>query len=507
MKVGILIGLIIYMLIVILGFGYVIMKKQEHTGLKSGTFTLSNRDLPLPVVACTLALTVLGTIHVLGLFEMSFHLGAVAQWVSFAHVALLIVVCLVTGRIARLIGVNSSPELINMIFGPKVRLMCACVMSGCIFGIVTLETQGFGIILSTITGLPIGVAAVIGTAFGVVYVILAGMKEIAWLNLINTFIMYVGLIVTVIVLGQKLPGGWSAVEHYWLASETPWKLSLWGTPDGTLFFGFALAFVISTVFFYSSSQMLLQPALAARDAQAVKKAMFIAAPLNGLFGVFTIAIGLAAASLPESIQLAGGDVEIIAKIAAPTMLVNYLPPWLVVWLLASFVAAVLSTFAMTVISIATIFTMDIYKNLFKPDLDPEGERRTVRIVIIIAAVYGCILAQFLPQLVHAMNWLFAWMSPVFVLLLFGLFWKRSTQGAAATLTITWIVNCLWSFTPLASAIASTGITWLDAALMNNVYVCVVLGFIIGYITHLSPNAKPGILRGITAEAFAAAQRG
>ena len=68
--------------------------------------------------------------------------------------------------------------------------------------------------------------------------------------------------------------------------------------------------------------------------------LWIAAPLNGMFGVFAVVIGLTAKTIPEFAELG-------PKVAATTMLVNYLPPWLAALLLASFLAAILSTFAMT----------------------------------------------------------------------------------------------------------------------------------------------------------------
>ena len=37
------------------------------------------------------------------------------------------------------------------------------------------------------------------------------------------------------------------------------------------------------------------------------------------------------------------------------------------------------------------------------------------------------IATVLPPIVAAINWLFAWSAPVFVMIIIGLFWKRSTN--------------------------------------------------------------------------------
>ena len=136
--------------------------------------------------------------------------------------------------------------------------------------------------------------------------------------------------------------------------------SIWGTKATLINFGFVM--VVAVLFSQSINQMLIQPAMSAKDEATVRKPLWIAAPVNGMFGVFAIAIALMARSQPEYAALEAG-----AKIGSTTMLVDVLPPWLAAVLLAAFLAAILSTFAIIALSIATIFTNDIYKALYKPD--------------------------------------------------------------------------------------------------------------------------------------------
>ena len=89
-----LIAVIAYELVVIVGIG--LWMQRSHDKNARDEFSHANRSLPVPVVAVTLALTVLGTAHILGVFEMAWILGASAVWFSLAHVILLVVVCLGT---------------------------------------------------------------------------------------------------------------------------------------------------------------------------------------------------------------------------------------------------------------------------------------------------------------------------------------------------------------------------------------------------------------------------
>jgi len=270
------------------------------------------------------------------------------------------------------------------------------------------------------------------------------MKEIGWLNLVNAIVMYLGLILATIFLAFKLPGGnYSSVAEYYTSSGNDFMLSIYGTPE--IFFAFALGTTIAVVFSQGINQMLMQPCMSADSEKTIRNALWIAAPLNGMFGVFAVVIGLTAKTVPEFAALG-------PKVAATTMLVNYLPPWLAALLLASFLAAILSTFAMTSLTPATIFTVDIYKNLYRPKATEADMARVMRITIVVLAAIAMTVAAFLPPILAAINWLFSWLVPVFWVFVFGLFWKRSSAVAVATLVAAWVANSAWSFTTLPQAL-------------------------------------------------------
>ena len=86
MNTALLIGVFAYEIIVIVGLGLWLQRRHAKQAASIDEFALAGRDLPVPVVAVTLALTVLGTAHILGVFEMTWHMGAVAIWFSIAHV-------------------------------------------------------------------------------------------------------------------------------------------------------------------------------------------------------------------------------------------------------------------------------------------------------------------------------------------------------------------------------------------------------------------------------------
>lgn len=475
MNAGILIAVLVYEVVIILGVGIWLAKRDASRPSREGDFALAGRNLPVPVVAITLALTVLGTAHILGIFELSWFLGAAAVWFSISHVILLVLVCLSTGLWVRRLGLTTVPEILELLYGRITRLVVSCTMAGVVFGILTIETQGIGIIISSMTGWSIRNGAVVGAILGICYVVFAGMKEVGWLNLVNAIVMYLGLILATIFLAFRLPGGnYSSVAEYYTSADNDYMLSIYGTPE--IFFAFALGTTIAVVFSQGINQMLMQPCMSANSEKTIRKALWIAAPLNGLFGVFAVVIGLTAKTVPEFAALG-------PKVAATTMLVNYLPPWLAALLLASFLAAILSTFAMTSLAPATIFTVDIYRNLYRPKATEADMARVMRITIIILAVIAMTVAAFLPPILAAMNWLFSWLVPVFWVVVFGLFWKRSSAVAVTTLVAAWTANSAWSFSELPQL--------LNMADVPNAYVTLVVTLAVGIVGNLLASGRSG----------------
>jgi SSS family solute:Na+ symporter len=477
MNYPMLIAVLAYEVLLIVGIGIWLQRHRAAQRAKD-EFALAGRTLPVPVVAVTLALTVLGTAHILGVFEMAWLIGAAAVWFSLAHVILLVIVCLGTGLWVRRLGVTTVPQLLDTTYGLELRLCVTCVMAGVMFGILTVEAQGIGIIFASLTDWDIATGAVVGGVIGILYVILAGMKEIGWVNVVNAIVMYVGLILATIFVAIRLPGGnFDSVAEFYTSSDQSFMISIFG--NTAIMQTFVLGTIVAVVFSQGTNQMLMQVAMAADSERTIRKALWIAAPVNGMFGVFAVALGLAAKSLPEF--------EVLGqKLAATNMLVAYLPPWLGAFLLASFLAAILSTFAILALAISTIFANDIYKPLFHPESTEKQQTRVIRVTIIVVAGIAIGVAAFLPPILAAMNWLFAWLVPVFWVVVFGLFWKRHQGVAITALLVSWILNSLWSFTSLPSAI---GLAWAE-----NAYVTLAAALIILIPGNLIVTAPPGLLR-------------
>lgn len=469
----VLIIVILYEVLSVFGVGLWLRYKrrgQEETG-----FINANQSLGVVTVGVTLGLTFLGSLHVFGVMELGWFIGMSAMWVSIAHVILICLICLTTGRWVRRLKVSTVPEMLNKLFGSRVRVSSSCVLAAVVFAMLTMEAQAIGIVLSSLTGLTIVQGAVIGGVIGLFYVLLAGMEEIGIVNVINTVVMFSGLILAGLVLGGFLPNGWDGVQAYYETTNQMDKLRVLGTPQVILAFG--IPTVLAVVFAQGISQQGLQVCMAAKNERTVVKAMFLAAILNGTFTILTVGIGIAAASIPELQELG-------PKSAGPALIVNYLPDWLVIWLCASFLGALLSTFATNVMAPATLFVKDIYVSVTGSTESEAKQAKKVRLMILILGIIAIGISFFLPPMVEGANWVFSWLIPVFWITVFGLLWKRSRRAAEITLFGSWIINLLWTFTPLAD--------WIGMGGVMNAYVMLAASLILGIISNMACGGEKGL---------------
>lgn len=477
---------IVYCVIVCIVIGLVLIlrdKLKKVSDSSEGDFALAGRKMNYATLIPTMALTAIGNAHFTGMFEMSYGVGATALWFIFANTVHMCILCLCTGPWLRKMGVATISQAIEKVYGTKVRLAVSCVMSGVTFGVLTVECQGMGIIFSSITGFDLVKSIIICGIFGICYVIIAGMKEVGVVNLINIVILYAGIVLAVVFIAVSLGGNFDVVQSTFASnSDLAFMDKIFASPK--LWFSFALANILSVAFYGPVSQANCQAPMAARNTKIIRRSLWVAAPINALFGVFSVTIGLTARALPEY-------ASITAPNGALQLILDRTPWWVAALTLASALAACLSSFAMTALGCGTMFGYDIYKAYYKPDATEKNIKWVIRLTVIVLCTIAISISAGISSIIGAMNWVFAWIAPVFFLFIFGLFWKRSSKVAGITLAITWIVNMLWSLVPAFPAFFGT-----TSEAVPNGYVTAGLGLACALIGNLIVrDAKPGYFKG------------
>lgn len=484
--VGVLVAAVIIELIIIFG-------TTAYTRWKSKAtidFTFANRQMTALAIGCTVALTPLGTPGVLGVpgtFAQNGLPGALMF--CLGQTAAVAMVLLVTGPIYRQLNLRTAPDMIQLQYGGTARSIVTCVTAATAFGGLCLETQGLGAIIEAMTGIPIAIGAAIGAIVGILYMILGGMDEISKVNIINSIILYASLILAaaIVVYHISQGNGVRAINNYYLngtnanGESMAWMLSLFKNRE--VFVAVGLTSLFSQMFAHPAGNAFIHPCVSAPDYQTVRKAALFGIPINGLFGFFIILLSVISIATPEYAVYGGASVVVMAC--------ALLPKWVVTLLLVGFFGVILSTFTMIIMGSGSMFVNNIYTQYYNLQATIKQKNTAMRIWVIVYGIAAMGMASLVPNITGAANWTFAWSIPVLFIVIFGLFYRRNTKAAIANLVVCWIINMLWSFTPLSEAIGLGHLKNSNAIMI--LFPSIVLCFILPWIFK---GGKPGLIKEI-----------
>jgi SSS family solute:Na+ symporter len=138
----------------------------------------------------------------------------------------------------------------------------------------------------------------------------------------------------------------------------------------------------------------------------------------------------------QSEMMKGG--KLAADNAYPVLL-NLLPTGLKGLSFAALTAAIVASLAGKTNSIATIFTLDIYKKVINKNADEKQQVKIGKVVVVSAMLIAVIIAPYLGIDKGGLNYIqeyTGFVSPgIFAMFIMGFFWKRTTSSAALFATI------------------------------------------------------------------------
>ena len=474
----VLIGSIIFVIAISVISGLLVLRRGR--GLSGDSYLYGDKKIGPWYAGVTLGLSSIGALHCSGFMESGATLGIVTMWFAVGTAIMFAVVGGFFGPIYRRIGSNTVPEIFAKVFDTKTRVMSSVIALVFCFSLCSLETQGGAIIITAITGVDLRIALFLFILCALIYLLISGMWQITYVNIINTIVMYASVIIAFIIVTVKLPAGWSGVDAFYIGEGLGHVLEFWPS-DINVLLGFAIAFAFAVTFTDTTDQGTMQYPLTASDPETASKAGFIAVLVNDPFAIFTVAFGLASFTIAEFAAFG-------PKMSGPAMLLSFLPTFLVVLVLGSFLLVVFSTFARCTMGISQIVVNDFYL-LFSKSSDKDKQKIVPwlsRLLIVVAGVGSVIPAYFLPHILLAGLFVFTLGIPLFVMMVTGLFWKRNSNVAFITMVVAIIGTFTWEYSNLAALLGTPG--WF-----NSVYLTLVISVILGVgLTAILPG-KPGLL--------------
>jgi SSS family solute:Na+ symporter len=279
-------------------------------------------------------------------------------------------------------------------------------------------------------GLVMPGAILILGALTVLYTYRGGMKAVVWTELLQASIYLLGALSAIVLLGQSVAGGWSAIFDQAAAAgklrvvDTYWGFdrahTIWAGLIGGAFLAMAS---------HGTDQLIVQRLLSARNLKDGQKAIIGSGFIVFLqFSLFLL-IGLGLWGFYQGRLFPTTD-QIF-----PMFIIDRMPPGLVGLIIAAIVAATMSTHSGAINSLAASTTHDIYLPLTKRAADaPE----TLRMGKLFALIWGTVLTlgallfreQGTPVVIVALgiaSFTYGGLLGGFFL---GVFWARANQRDA-----------------------------------------------------------------------------
>ena len=255
---------------------------------------------------------------------------------------------------------------------------------------------------------------------------------------------------------------------------------------------------INNLNYWGCNQYIIQRALGA-DLKTARSGILFAAFLKLLVPVIAVLPGIAAFVLFREgmFQLEMvNEVGVVKPDHAYPTLLNLLPPGLKGLAFAALTAAIVASLAGKANSIATIFSLDIYRKFFHRSASERTLVITGRCTVIISMVIAALVAPALRNLDQAYQFIqeyVGFISPgVLAIFLLGFFWKRTTSAAAlAAALLTIPLSTLLKYLPYWTSGVFPDYPFLDR--MSIVFVFLILLMIVMSLADRRSKVQPVLI--------------
>ncbi len=430
---------------VIIGLGLWVSREKEGHKKDTSDYFLASKALPWWAIGASLIASNISAEQFIGMSGSGFRLGlAIASYEWMAAVTLLIIAYFFLPIYLEK-GIFTMPQFLEQRYDSRVRTLLA-VFWLLVYVFVNLTSVLYlgALALEGIMDIPLWTGVIGLAAFATVYSLYGGLKAVAWTDVVQVVVLIGGGLLTTWLALEAFGEGSGVIAGFIrLIEEAPERFNMilfqgeliYEDDTGTRQDAYQLlpglgvllgGMWVANLFYWGCNQYIIQRALAAKSLKEAQRGLAFAGYLKLLLPLIVVIPGIVAFALDAPIQR--GDQ------AYPWLLATYVGPGLRGLAFAALAAAVVSSLASMMNSTATIFTMDLYRNMIDKGASETKLVRVGRTVGLLAIVIGAILAPQLATLDQVFQYIqeyTGFISPgVLAIFVMGLFWKRATPNAA-----------------------------------------------------------------------------
>jgi len=439
-----------YFMIVAL-YGYWVYQRKKSLTADSKDYFLAEGSLTWWAIGASLIASNISAEQFIGMSGSGFKMGlAIAAYEWMAAVTLIIVgVFFIPVYLKN--KIYTMPQFLNQRYNSTVSIVMA-VFWLLLYVVVNLTSILYlgALAVSSISGINFTVCIYALAIFAII-ITLGGMKVIGFTDVIQVFFLILGgLATTYIALNLVADhfGVTGALQGLGLMyDKAPDHFEMIFSKDNENYLDLpGLSVLIGGLWivnlnYWGCNQYITQRALGA-DLKTARGGLLFAAGLKLLMPVIVVLPGIAAYILykegyfqQEMLQ----DGSVNPDHAYPVLL-NLLPTGLKGLSFAALTAAVVASLAGKANSIATIFSLDIYKKILNTDASEKTLVSVGKITIIVSMLLAIIISPHMGidkkggfQYIQEYT---GFVSPgIFAMFILGFFWKKATSSAAMFATV------------------------------------------------------------------------
>lgn len=462
----ILIAMVCYMAVVI-GIGIYFAKRSNQS---SEDYFLGGRSLGPWVTAMSAEASDMSGWLLMGLPGVAYWCGlSDAAWTSIGlALGTYINWLLVAKRLRRYSAVAGDaitlPDFFSNRFHEKKKVIMTLSALFILIFFTVYASSCFvtcGKLFSTLFGASYQSMMIAGAVFVVIYTFLGGFLAESASDFMQAVVMIFALTV-ILITGTLAAGGLQAVvdnaknipgffTFFGIASPSVDASGIQQVANGAPVFGEAGSYgfltIISTLSwglgYFGMPQVLLR-FMAIRKTDELVRARRIATVWVVISLAAAVLIGLMGRAMfpvHETLNTASGAENVFIVLSR-----HLLPPLLAGLVMAGILAATISSSDSYLLIAASAVSLNIFKGILKKDASDKQVMTMSRIILLLIAVAGVVIAMDENSVIFTIV-SFAWagFGAVFgPIMLFSLFWKRTTQaGAVAGMVTGGVVVFLW----------------------------------------------------------------
>ncbi|WP_042143785.1 MULTISPECIES: sodium/sugar symporter [unclassified Pseudoalteromonas] len=487
------ISVFVFYVIALIGIAYYVSREKAGHEKNANDYFLAGNSLPWWAIGASLIAANISAEQIIGMSGSGYKIGlAIASYEWMAAITLMIV-----GKYFLPIflerKIYTMPQFLEQRFDSRVRTIMAIFWLGVyVFVNLTAILWLGALALNTITGIDMMYGMIFLAFFSIAYSLYGGLKAVAFTDIIQVVLLvFGGLFLSYMALdligqGQGLIQGFNV-----LMDKAPEKFDMILSPQSEHYADLPGISVlvggmwIMNLSYWGFNQYIIQRTLAAKDLREGQKGISFAAFLKLLMPIIVVLPGIAAVLLLPDL----GKPD-----QAYPELMNLMPSGLKGLVFAALIAAIVSSLASMTNSIATIFTMDLYKN----DKNPRSEVHYVKVgrivsftaLIVAMLVAKPLLGQFDQAFQYIQEFTGFFTPGIVVLFILGMFWKKTTAngGLAAALgsaVLSFALKMLWPELPFMDRV---GLVFI---------LCMLLAVVVSLVENKGNHENAVDLKGIS----------